>query len=115
MKPHSAVIRESSVALSVEGEKAVSVTPNVVAGEPGVTGRAWIVVPHASIPEAKLLTTAALHALPDDATSLITTDVGTTPVSVLLVRLARTPMEESPSGVMLQVQHEINCSSGANA
>ena len=87
----------------------------MVAGEPGVTGRAWMVVPHAAIPVTKFptVTVAALQA-PFVAISLITTAGGTTPVNVLLIRLFFTESEASPSGVTLQVQHEISCSSGAN-
>ena len=49
------------------------------------------------------------------ATSLTTTDVGTTFVRVLLVRSRLTPRLATEFGVMVQVQQEISCSSGAKA
>ena len=66
MKPHSVVMRTSSAALNVASVNAVSVTPNVVAGEPGVTGRAWSVVPQAARPVAsKFVPVPTVDALQD--------------------------------------------------
>src|ERR1019366_3603632 len=117
MNPQRVVIRVSSAALKVDGVKAVSVTPYVVAGLPGVTGKAWMVVPHAAIPVLRgLPSVPAVDALqegpPAVATSLITMDVGTPGVRVLLIRSLRAEREASPSGVTGHAQQEINCSSG---
>lgn len=46
------------------------------------------------------------------ARSLITTEFGRTPVSVLLIKSFCAESETSPFGVTRQEQHEINCSSG---
>src|SRR5262249_45379269 len=82
------VNRLNSPALRVAVITGVSVTPNVPA-----VGVAWIVVPHASIPEARAPGAAAeLAQLPPtgaDANSLITIEVGTAGVSVLLIRSER--------------------------
>ena len=119
MKPQRVVIRVNSAALNVDGVKALSVTPNVVAGLPGVTGKAWIVVPQAAMPPAKRLvdepTVEALQEaalVPAVATSLITMDVGTPGVRVLLIKSLRAESDTKPSGVIRQLQQETSCSSG---
>jgi len=111
------VIRVNSAALKVDGAKAVSVTPYVVAGLPGVTGKAWMVVPQAAMPGAnKLLPVPTVDALqagaPVEASSFVTMDVGTPGVRVLLIRSLRAERETNPSGVTGQLQQEISCSSG---
>ena len=78
-----------------------------------------MVVPHACMPGAKFMKfgVAALQVEPTGwlASNLITTELGLTPVSVLLVRSSLTESEFRPFGVTRQEQHEINCSSGENA
>ena len=114
MNVQSCVILVNSPALRVAGRNAVSVTLKVT----GVVGAAWSVVPQASIPDAMGPGDAAeLAQLPPtgaDASNLITIDVGTAGVSVLLIRSARADSETSPLGVTGQEQQEINCSSGEN-
>src|SRR5437763_12774464 len=110
MNPHWLVILESSDALNVDGENAVSVSEYVP-----VEGPACTVVPQASRPGVSTLGVAALQpALALVATSLITMDVGTAGVSVLLIRSLLADSDFRPFGVTVQVQHEINCSSGLN-
>ena len=125
MNPQSVVIRCNSARLKVAFVKAVSVTPYVVAGVPGVIGKTWMVVPQAAKPGTKTLVAAgaadgpgnttvdALHVgAPDEASSLITMDVGTPGVRVLLIKSLRAERETNPSGVIGQVQQETSCSSG---
>jgi hypothetical protein len=50
--------------------------------------------------------------VPVEASSLITTDVGTPGVRVLLIKSLRAESEFNPSGVTGQAQQEISCSSG---
>ena len=60
-------------------------------------------------------TVDALQAgVPDDPSSLITMDVGTPGVRVLLIKSLRAESETNPSGVIGQEQQEISCSSGEN-
>ena len=47
--------------------------------------------------------------------SFTTTEVGTTPVKVRIVRSRLTPRFTNPFGVTKQEQNAINCSSGENA
>ena len=61
---------------------------------------------------------AELEQLPPTGTlaySLITIDVGTAGVSVLLIKSLLADSETSPFGVTGQEQHEIICSSGEKA
>jgi len=119
MNPQRVVIRVNSAALKVDGVKALSVTPYVVARPPGATGKAWIVLPQAARPGTSRLapvpTVDALQeagVVPDDPSSLITIEVGTPGVRVLLIKSLRAEREAKPSGVTRQLQHEISCSSG---
>src|SRR5207253_3716214 len=80
-----------------------------------------MVVPHAAIPSSGRLapptpTVPALQTppIPVVASNLITIDVGTPGVNVLLIKSFRADSETSPFGVTRQVQQEINCSSGEN-
>src|SRR5450631_2685495 len=121
MNPQSAVMRASSAPLRVALVKRVSVSPYVVEGVPGVTGRAWMVVPKAAMPvTSKLFPVPTVEALqeaavvPVDATSLTTMDVGTPGVRVLLIKSLRAERETSAFGVTRQEQQDINCSSGEN-
>ena len=121
MNPQRFEIRVNSAALRVAVEKRVSVSPYVVAGVPEVTGKAWIVVPKAAMPvTGKLVPVPTVDALqeaavvPADANSLITIDVGTPGVRVLLIKSLRAEREISAFGVTRQEQQEINCSSGEN-
>jgi hypothetical protein len=56
--------------------------------------------------------TGVLAGVPVEASSLITMDVGTPGVRVLLIKSLRAERETNPSGVTGQAQQEINCSSG---
>ena len=100
---------------------------SVVANEPAA-GPACAVVPQATIPAASLnpLTlpaTAALFVqdapakseLALVATILMTTELGRTPVRVLLIKSLLTDREINPFGVIRQEQHDTNCSSGEKA
>src|ERR1019366_9702105 len=75
-----------------------------------------MVVPQAAIPVANALfpvpAVDALQVVPVEASSLITMDVGTPGVRVLLIKSLRAERETRPSGVTGQAQQEINCSSG---
>jgi hypothetical protein len=72
-----------------------------------------MVVPQAAMPLTRGPGADALQAdVPDEASILITTDVGTPGVSVLLIKSLRAESETSPSGVTGQAQQEISCSSG---
>ncbi len=116
------VMLASSAGLSVAFRNGVSATPNVPA-----TGAPWMVVPKASMPPAsgKLVppANAALFVQfvpvkPAPAavlTSFTTTELGRTPVSVLLIKSLLTESETSPFGVNKQEQQETSCSSGENA
>jgi len=110
---HSWVILVSSPALRVAGRNAVSVREKAPVVVP-----AWTVVPHASMPEASAPGDAAeLAQLPPtgaDARSLMTMDVGTAGVSVLLMRSALADSDTSPLGVTGHEQQEMSCSSGEN-
>src|ERR1700736_5500106 len=81
-------------------------------------GRACSVVPQARIPRTKLVAVgaAALHvpAAGTEASSLITTDVGTPGVSVLLIKSLRTDSELRAFGVTGQEQQETISSAGSN-
>ena len=78
-----------------------------------------MVVPHAAIPVASGPGAAADPAqLPPTgalASSLITIDVGTAGVSVLLIRSCCADSDRKPFGVTGQEQQAIICSSGENA
>src|SRR5271165_374443 len=84
-----------------------------------------MVVPHASIPRASPSpeTVAALLVQLDPdppvparvETSFTTTELGRTPVKVLLTRSLFTDKETKPFGVTRQEQQETSCSSGENA
>ena len=97
---------------------------SVVANEPGA-GPACAVVPQASIPAASLNpctvpARAALFVQDVPAKSelalveriLMTTELGRTPVRVLLIKSLLTDKDISPFGVIRQEQHDTNCSSG---
>jgi hypothetical protein len=74
-----------------------------------------MLVPHAAIPWAIVLAVPAVDALqgpPVVASSLITMDVGTPGVRVLLIKSLRAERETNPSGVTGQEQQETSCSSG---
>ena len=120
MNAQRPVMRANSAPLKVAGVKAVSVTPKVVAGVPGVTGKAWIVVPHAASPGTIGAAVPAVDALQDAAvvpsvdSSLTTIDVGTPGVRVLLIRSFRADSETNASGVTRQLQQEISSSLGSN-
>src|ERR1700736_5237082 len=99
MNPQRVVMRVNSATLKVDGVKAVSVTPYVVGGLPGVTGRAWIVVPQAPKPVANTLapvTVDALQVALFEASILVTMDVGTPGVRVLLIKSLRAESEFNP-------------------
>src|SRR5438552_3569633 len=114
MKLQRSLRRANSVALIVAGVKAVSV-PNVG----NAVGPAWSVVPQAAKPGARatagpLTPAAELLQLPPTGTVariLMTIEVGTAGVSVLLIRSLFADRETSPLGVTGQEQHEIICSS----
>jgi len=96
------VMLESSPGLNVAAVKGVSVRLKEAAGA------TCSVVPQASMPPAKAPVPGK------EATSLTTTEVGLTPVRVLLIRSLSTDRETSAFGVTRQEQQEINCSSGEN-
>jgi hypothetical protein len=77
-----------------------------------------MVLAQAAIPGAKKLPALpavdALQTGPADPTSLITMDVGTAGVRVLLIKSLRAERETSAFGVTGQLQQEIICSSGEN-
>lgn len=112
----------NSCSLSVALKNGVSVT----ARPPGAV---WMVVPYASIPFTigkavpPMVASAALlvQVVPVKVsvapvfTSFMTTELGRTPVRVLLIRSLVTESETSPFGVIRQEQQEINCSSGEKA
>ena len=114
----------NSCSLSVALKNGVSVT-----ARPAAPGAVWMVVPYASMPPTigkavppKVASAALLvQVVPvkvSDApvfTNFITTELGRTPVKVLLTRSLFTDSETSPLGVIRQEQQEINCSSGENA
>jgi len=105
----------NSEALRVEGVNAVSVVEKAPA-----TGPAWLVVPHATKPGARVaVATAAadiLHVPPTGtvASNLITPEAGLAGVSVLLIRSFCTESETKPLGVTGQEQQEAICSSKLN-
>src|SRR5579864_6655304 len=84
-----------------------------------------MVVPHASIPAARsppvavaalLVQLVPVPPVPASVdTSLTTTELGRTPVKVLLTRSLFTDKETRPFGVTRQEQQETSCSSGENA
>ena len=82
------------------------------------TGAWCSVVPHAVMPNAKLLKLgrAGLHMDPIgcDDTSLMTTELGRMPVKVLLIKSFTTDRLFKPFGVIRVEQQAINCSSGEN-
>ena len=116
------VMLASSAALSEPLLNGVSVVANVPA-----TGAAWTVVPKANMPlasgnVAEPANAALLVQLPPAKlapapvlTSFTTTELGRTPVRVLLIRSLFTESEANPFGVIRQEQQETNCSSGENA
>src|ERR1039458_9665678 len=61
------------------------------------------------------LTTARLPVPARVESTFTTTEDGTTPVRVLIVRSRLTPNSTTPFGVMRQEQQEMSCSSGENA
>jgi hypothetical protein len=113
MNPQNDVIRASSLALKVAGVKGVSLTETKF-GAPAM-GMLCSVVAQAAKPFVWAPGVAALQA-PDwtvDST-LITIDVGTAGVRVLLIKSLCAERETSAFAVTVQEQHEISCSSGEN-
>lgn len=114
----------NSCSLSVALKNGVSVT-----ARPCTPGAVWMVVPYASIPFTigkavpPIVASAALlvQVVPVKVsvapvfTSFMTTELGRTPVRVLLIRSLVTESETNPFGVIRQEQQEINCSSGEKA
>ena len=110
------LIEASSCKLSVPRRNGVS----VAAG-------GWIVVPKATMPGANgnpgVLTSAAelvqlvpVNSAPAPvASNLITTELGLTPVSVLLIKSSVTDRDANAFGVSKHEQQEMSCSSGENA
>src|SRR5437660_257619 len=113
MNPQNEVRRASSPALKPGCANWVSVTPNVTV----VVGAAWIVVPQATIPAARLATGTldALQVVPDVAIIFTTIEVGRAGVRVLLMRSLTAESDTNAFGVTVQEQQEINCSSGEKA
>jgi len=78
-----------------------------------------MVLAQAAIPGASGLSMLpavdALQTDPDVPSSLITMDVGTAGVRVLLIKSLRAERETRAFGVTGQEQHDIICSSGENA
>src|SRR5947209_1128790 len=86
-----------------------------------------MVVPHAARPGARVfpavpaVAALLLQLVPDPPaparveTSLMATELGLTPVSVLLIRSFTTDSETSPFGVTRQEQQDTSCSSGEKA
>ena len=78
------------------------------ATKPAANGK--LVVPARA---AELVQVAPLKSAPAPvATNLTTTELGFTPVRVLLIKSEFTDSDARALGVSKQEQHEINCSSG---
>ena len=115
------VILANSCGLKVALEKGVSV------GVKPAPGAACSVVPKermppasgkASVPANAALLVQAVPVKPGPAavfTNFTTTELGRTPVSVLLTRSWLTERETKPFGVIKHEQQETSCSSGENA
>ena len=107
MNEHTRPRCDSSEALKVEGVNAVSVVEKVPA-----TGPAWLVVPQAANPGARV----AVATVPAEPTQvpptgtvariLITPEDGLAGVRVLLIRSCCTESETKPFGVTGQEQQE---------
>src|SRR5437016_6894069 len=116
MKLHEVPSLLNSPTLSVAGLKEVSVTPYVT----GAVGSAWGVVPHAANPSecvAVITAPAELEQLLFTGTvlsSLITIELGTPGVRVLLIRSFRADNETRPLGVTGQEQQATISSAGSN-
>ena len=116
------VMLVSSAALSVPRLNGVSVVANVPC-----TAAAWTVVPKANMPFASgnaaepanaalLVQFVPVNPTPAPVlTSFTTTELGRTPVRVLLIKSLLTDREAKPLGVIRQEQQDTNCSSGENA
>src|ERR1041385_9246396 len=104
MLAHRPVMLRSSPALSVAGENRDSVTLGVLIP----AGAKCKVVPQASMPPCRAFVAGS------DATSLITAELGTTCVNVLVSRSAPTERCTNAFGVTRQEQHDTSCSSGEN-
>jgi hypothetical protein len=125
MKPQKLVRWVNSPALRVEGVNGVSSSVRVVV----VTGFThqfelvvvvvigWVVVIHAASPGARVVIEEALQAPPLAvvASSLITIELGTSPVPVLLRILVFRENDSRASGVTVHVQQASSSSVGSMA